>query len=63
VVEQFLTFWAETATYFKHRRGYVSTQLHPGITGSGIFLNIAVWESAHHLQQALADSGPRCRPG
>lgn len=54
-VDQFLTVWAQDATYFKRQPGYISAQLHRGIGGSGVFLNVAVWESVEHYKRALAD--------
>jgi len=53
-IEQFLTCWAEDAGYFKRQPGYISAQLHRGIAGSGVFLNVAVWESVGHFRRALA---------
>lgn len=41
-VEPFLAAWAEDAAYFKRQPGYIATQLHRGIAGSCVFLNIAV---------------------
>lgn len=53
-IPNFLTSWAEDASYFKHQPGYISAQLHRGVAGSGVFLNIAVWESVDHFRRALA---------
>jgi heme-degrading monooxygenase HmoA len=53
-INQFLAFWEEDAKYFKHQPGYISAQLHRGIGGSGVFLNVAVWESVDHYRRALA---------
>lgn len=46
--------WEGDATYFKSRPGFISTQLHRGIAGSGAFLNYAVWESVRHFREAFA---------
>jgi heme-degrading monooxygenase HmoA len=53
-VDQFLASWAEDARYFKRQPGYISAQLHRGIGGSGVFLNVAVWESVDHFKRAQA---------
>jgi hypothetical protein len=37
----------------KRRPGFISTQLHQGIAGSGAFLNYAVWESVEHFRRAF----------
>jgi heme-degrading monooxygenase HmoA len=42
--------WAADAAYFKQQPGYISTQLHKGIGGSGTFLNYAVWESKKYKE-------------
>ncbi len=52
-VEQFLAAWADDARYFKRQPGYISAQLHRGIAGSGVFLNVAVWESVELFRRAL----------
>jgi heme-degrading monooxygenase HmoA len=52
-VELFLAAWAEDAAFFKRQPGYIATQLHRGIAGSCVFLNIAVRESVAHFRQAF----------
>jgi heme-degrading monooxygenase HmoA len=37
----------------KHQPGYISAQLHRGIGGSGVFINVAVWESLDAFRRAL----------
>jgi quinol monooxygenase YgiN len=44
--DKFLKAWATEAEKFKQQPGFISTQLHRGIAGSGTFVNYAVWESA-----------------
>ena len=39
----------------KRLPGYISTQLHRGIAGSGAFLNYAVWESVDLYKKAQSD--------
>jgi heme-degrading monooxygenase HmoA len=51
--EQFLEGWAAEAEKFKEQPGFISTQLHKGIGGSGTFINYAVWESAGHFKRAV----------
>ena len=46
--------WTADATYFKSRAGYICTQLHRGIAGSGTFLNYAVWESVAAFRAAFS---------
>ncbi len=52
-VEQFLIDWAEDALYFKKQPGFISLQLHRGISGSCVFINYAIWESIEHLKRAF----------
>jgi len=40
-VDQFLAAWADDAKYFKRQPGYISAQLHRGIAGSCVFLNVS----------------------
>jgi heme-degrading monooxygenase HmoA len=54
-LDQFLTAWAADAKYFKRQPGYISTQLHRGIAGSCVFLNVAVWESVDRFRQAFGN--------
>jgi hypothetical protein len=41
------------AEKFKEQPGFISTQLHKGIGGSGTFINYAVWESVEHFKRAV----------
>ena len=50
---QFLKGWATEAEKFKEQPGFISTQLHKGIGGSGTFINYAVWESTEHFKRAV----------
>ena len=52
-VEALLTAWAADAAWMKQQPGYISTQLHRGTTGSSVFINTAVWESASALGTAF----------
>ena len=46
--------WAEDAAFMKQQPGFISTQLHRGIAGSGTFVNYAVWESVGHFAKAFS---------
>jgi heme-degrading monooxygenase HmoA len=50
-----LEAWAADAAYLKQQPGFISTQLHRGIAGSGMFLNHAVWESVQAFRNAFGD--------
>lgn len=52
-VAQLVQIWAVDAAFMRTQPGFVSTQLHRGVAGSGALLNIAVWESAEHLRSAF----------
>jgi len=62
-VDQFLAAWVDDASYFKRQPGYISTQLHRGIAGSCVFLNVAVWESVDHFRCAFANPEFRAKLG
>jgi quinol monooxygenase YgiN len=51
--DAFLKAWAAEAEKFKQQPGFISTQLHMGIGGSGTFVNYAVWESAALFKRAV----------
>lgn len=55
--EALVAAWAHDAAHLKGRPGYISTQLHRGIGGSGTFLNVAVWESVAAFRAAFSDPG------
>jgi hypothetical protein len=50
----FMKGWSTEAEKFKQQPGFISTQLHKGIGGSGTFVNYAVWESAAHFKKAVS---------
>ncbi len=58
---RFTEAWAADAAVMKRQPGFISTQLHRGIGGSGVFLNYAVWESVEQFRQAFAN--PEFRAG
>ncbi len=51
--DQFLKGWATEAGKFKEQPGFISTQLHKGIGGSGTFINYVVWESVEHFKMPV----------
>jgi heme-degrading monooxygenase HmoA len=54
-LDRFLEAWAAGAAYFKRQPGFVSTQLHRGLAGSGVFLSDAVWESLEKFRTAFGN--------
>ena len=56
-VEAFLAAWAVDGEFMKKQPGYISTQLHRGITGSTTFANLAVWESVEAFRAAALQGG------
>lgn len=61
--DQLLAAWTSDAAVMKGQPGFISTQLHRGIAGSGIFLNYAVWESVAHFRSAFGNPEFRARLG
>ena len=59
--DRFLAAWSADAAIMKRQPGFISTQLHRGIAGSGVFLNYAVWESVAHFRTAFADPAFQAR--
>lgn len=51
---------AADAAYLKEKPGFISAQLHRGISSSRVFVNYAVWESVEYFNQATSD--PAFRP-
>lgn len=54
-VDIFLATWTDDSRVMKARPGFISTQLHRGIAGSGTFLNYAVWETLAAFRAAFKD--------
>ena len=59
--DRFLASWSADAVIMKGQPGFISTQLHRGIAGSGTFLNYAVWQSVAHFRAAFAKPEFRAR--
>jgi heme-degrading monooxygenase HmoA len=53
--EKLLEVWTGDASLMKAQPGFISTQLHRGIAGSGVFLNYAVWQSVAHFRSAFSN--------
>ena len=60
-MDRFLASWSADAAIMKAQPGFISTQLHRGIAGSGTFLNYAVWQSVAHFRDAFARPEFRAR--
>jgi heme-degrading monooxygenase HmoA len=52
-IDHLVKVWAADAAFMRAAPGFISTQLHRGVAGSGALLNLAVWESAAHLRAAF----------
>jgi heme-degrading monooxygenase HmoA len=61
--DRLLAAWTADAEIMKRQPGFISTQLHRGIAGSGVFLNTAVWESVPHFRAAFMNPEFRARLG
>ena len=61
--DRMLRAWTQDAAMMKQQPGFVSTQMHRGIAGSGVFLNYAVWESAAHFKAAFTSPAFREKLG
>jgi heme-degrading monooxygenase HmoA len=59
--ERFLAAWSADAAIMKRQPGFISTQPHRGIAGSGAFLNYAAWESVADFRAAFANPEFRAR--
>ena len=53
--DRLLAAWSADAAIMKKQPGFISTQMHRGIAGSGAFMNYAVWESVAHFRAAFAN--------
>ena len=52
--DQLIEAWTQDALFLKQQPGFISAQLHRGIAGSGVFINVAVWESVADFRQAFS---------
>ncbi|WP_158811913.1 antibiotic biosynthesis monooxygenase [Beijerinckia sp. L45] len=58
-----LEAWSRDAGLMKRQPGFISTQLHRGIAGSGTFLNYAIWQSVAHFRAAFDNPEFKARLG
>ncbi len=52
--EALLEAWSADAAFLKTQPGYISTQMHKGIGGSGCYINYAIWEDLESFSTAFA---------
>ena len=54
--DEFVERWKQAASYLRQREGFVSTRLHQSLDPHAPFrfINVAVWESVEHFQQAMS---------
>lgn len=52
--DQLIAAWRQDALFLKQQPGFISAQLHRGIAGSSVFINIAVWQSVAEFRQAFS---------
>ncbi len=53
--DRLLQAWAADAALMKAQPGFISTQLHRGIGGSSVLVNVAVWESVDAFRRAFGN--------
>lgn len=51
--EALLKAWAHDADFMKQQAGYISTQLHKGLSGSSTFINYAIWQDVESFRNAF----------
>lgn len=49
----FRSAWAEDRRTMQAQAGFISARLHEGLGSSGVFVNVATWETAAHLGAAV----------
>ena len=54
--EALLAAWKHDADFMRAQPGYISTQLHKAIGGSGTLVNYAIWESVESFRNAFTHS-------
>jgi len=52
--DQLVRAWRRDASFLKQQPGFISAQLHRGIGGSSVFVNVAVWQSVADFRQAFS---------
>ena len=51
--EALVKAWAHDAEFMNKQPGYISTQLHKGLAGSGTYINYAIWQDAKSFKAAF----------
>jgi heme-degrading monooxygenase HmoA len=51
---QLVEAWARDAAFLKQQPGFISAQLHRGIAGSSVFVNVAIWQSVADFRRAFS---------
>jgi heme-degrading monooxygenase HmoA len=51
--DQLIAAWTQDALFLKQQPGFISAQLHRGIAGSSVFINVAVWQSVSDFRAAF----------
>ena len=54
-LDKLMEAWADDAALMKRQPGFISTQLHRGIGGSSVLVNVAVWESVDAFRRAFSN--------
>ncbi len=62
-LDQLLRAWAADAALMKAQPGFISTQLHRGIGGSSVLVNVAVWESVGAFRRAFSNPAFQAKLG
>lgn len=52
--DQLIATWTQDALFLKQQPGFISAQLHRGIAGSSVFINVAVWQSVADFRAAFS---------
>ncbi|GLO69990.1 hypothetical protein MACH17_15070 [Phaeobacter inhibens] len=55
--------WTHDAGFMKEQPGYISTQMHKGLAGSGTYMNYAIWESVESFRNAFTNPEFQARIG
>ncbi|MFF5033069.1 antibiotic biosynthesis monooxygenase family protein [Nocardia salmonicida] len=56
-VDTAIAAWSETTQFMRQRSGLLRADLYRGSAGSNVLINLAVWESAAALLEAVEDPG------
>ncbi|MFF3911420.1 antibiotic biosynthesis monooxygenase family protein [Streptomyces sp. NPDC001848] len=52
-IEHFMRGWTAISAFMKRQPGFISTQLHRTVGSDNVLVNVAVWESAETLRNAV----------